>query len=115
MAGTISKQLLSGSTSGRGIKVVATATAGTTIHTAHASDYDEIYAWGTNNHTATVELRLEWGGVTDPDDQMIFNIPAGETWQIAAGQILTGGLVLAAFADQANLVAIHGFVNRIDK
>ena len=41
---TYSKQLLSGGTNGKNIKVAATATAGTTIHTAVAgtTDIDEI-------------------------------------------------------------------------
>ena len=42
---TYSKQKLSDSTNGRNIKVAATATAGTAIHTAvaGASDLDEIW------------------------------------------------------------------------
>ena len=36
---------LSGSTNGRLIKVVATATAGTLIHTAHATSLDKLFLW----------------------------------------------------------------------
>ena len=41
---TFTKLKLSGSTDGKAIKVVQTATAGTTIHTAHATALDEILA-----------------------------------------------------------------------
>jgi hypothetical protein len=40
MAATFSKLVLSGSTNGKAVKVVQTATAGTTIHTAHATALD---------------------------------------------------------------------------
>ena len=45
MATTITKTLLSGSTNGRQIKVAATATPGTTIHTATntAGQMDEVW------------------------------------------------------------------------
>jgi hypothetical protein len=42
---TFSKLVLSGSTDGRMVLVAATATLGTTIHTAHATDQDEIWLW----------------------------------------------------------------------
>ena len=47
---TYSKQLLSGGTNGKNIKVAATATAGTTIHTANAgtTDIDEIWLYACN-------------------------------------------------------------------
>ena len=46
---TFNKLILSGSTDGRGIKVVQAATAGTTIHTgtSTASDYDEVWCAGS--------------------------------------------------------------------
>ena len=113
---TYSKQKLSSSTSGRGIKVVATATAGTAIHTAvaGASDWDEVYLYAVNAHTAAVILTVEWGGVTDPDDLIEFSIPAASgLYIIAPGLLLQGGLGIAAFAGTANVITIFGFVNRI--
>lgn len=109
----LSKQFLSGSTNGRNVKVAATATAGTLIHTAHATDKDEIWAWATNTSTADVKLTLEWGGVTSPDDLVEITIPPelGD-FPIVRGCILSGSVVFRAFAASANVINIRGFVNR---
>jgi len=114
---TFTKQLLSGSTNGKGIKVVATATAGTTIHTAIAgtSSFDEIWLYAHNTSSTTVKLTLEWGGTTSPDDHIEINIGAEGTGLIlvAPGILLQNGLVLRAFAGTANVINIFGYVNRI--
>ena len=113
---TYSKVILSSSTNGRGIKVVATATAGTAIHTAvaGASDIDEVYLYAVNAHTAAVTLTIEWGGTTDPDDLIEFTIPQSSgLYVIAPGLLLQNGLGIAAFAGTANVITIFGFVNRI--
>ena len=114
---TYSKQLLSGSTNGRGIKVVATATAGTLIHTAVAgtSSEDEIWLYAHNTSASAVKLTLEWGGVTAPDDHIEINIGAEGTGMIlvAPGLLLQNGLVVRAFAGTANVLNIFGYVNRI--
>ena len=65
------KRLLSASTDGKQIKVVATATPGTLIHTARTSiapgEYDEIYLYAVNSSGAGVKLTIEWGTATAPD------------------------------------------------
>lgn len=110
----ISKEFLSGSTNGRGIKVVATATLGTTIHTAHATNKDEVHIWAMNSHTADVLLSIEFGGVTDPDDLIEFSVPFADGLHlIVPGLVLSGSLVVTAFAAVANVIAVQGFVNRI--
>jgi hypothetical protein len=75
---TFSKIVLSGSTDGRMIKVAATATAGTTIHTgsATATTFDEIWLYAVNSDTSSLKLTIEWGGVTAPDDLIEFTVPA---------------------------------------
>jgi hypothetical protein len=114
---TYSKQLLSGSTNGKGIKVAATATAGTLIHTAVAgtSSEDEIWLYAHNTSGSAVKLTLEWGGVTAPDDHIEINIGAEGTGLIlvAPGILLQNGLVVRAFASTANVINIFGYVNRI--
>ena len=111
---SFSKEFLTGGTAnGRPIKVAATATPGTTLHTAHASSKDELWLWATNTDTVDRTLTLEHGGVTAPDDNLKFIVPAGETIPILAGTILSGGLLLKAFASAANVVVCAGFVNRI--
>ena len=116
MPQVFTKALLSGSTNGKGIKVVQTATAGTLIHTAVAgtSDFDEIWLYAYNGHTVDVILTIEFGGASVPDQNIIATIPykAGLV-PIVPGLLLQNGLVIKAFANVANVVTIIGFVNRI--
>ena len=111
------KRLLSGSTNGRPILVVATATAGTLMHTAVSgtTDLDEIWLYAVNSDTTNRKLTLEWGGVTVPNDLIEETIPAESgLFLVAPGLLLQNGLIVRAFAATANVVTIHGFVNRID-
>lgn len=111
---TFSKQLLSGSTNGRAVKVAATATPGTTIHTAHATDKDELYLYAFNSDTTARKLTIELGGTTSPDDTIEVTIPAESGLQLVVpGLILTGSVVVKAFCATANVVMIVGYVNRI--
>ena len=115
---TYSRILLSGSTNGRAIVVVATATPGTAIHTAvtGTTSFDELYLWASNITTATATLTLEWGGVTDPGDHMVkaFSIPANSPpIPIATGQVLNNALLVKAFSGTASAINITGYVNRI--
>ncbi len=115
---TYSRVLLSGSTSGREIPVVATATPGTTIHTAIAgsTSFDEVYLWASNVTGSAATLTLEWGGVTDPGDHLTHavSIPANSPpIPVITGQVLNGGLVLRAFSGTTAAINVGGFVNRI--
>ena len=111
---TFSKQLLSGSTSGKGVLVAATATAGTTIHTAHATALDEVWLYAVNTSTSAVKLTIEWGEVTAPNGNIeVTVLPEAGLLTIVSGLILTGGLLVRAFAATTNVIVIHGFVNRI--
>ena len=112
----ITKKLLSGSTNGKPIKVAATATLGTTIHTAIAgtSSLDEIWLYAYNGHTADVVLTIEYGGATVPDQNIIVTIPFKQGLQLVVpGLLLQNGLVVTAFAGTANVITIDGFVNAI--
>ena len=112
---TYTKALLSGSTNGRGIKVVQTATAGTTIHTAVAgtSAWDEIWLYAMNIDTTARKLTIEWGNPA-VDDNIELTIPAESGLVLVApGLLLQNSLVVKAFAAAANVVIIHGYVNAI--
>jgi len=110
----IVKELLSGGTDGKNIKVAVTATAGTTIHTAHATSKDEIYVYANNTSSDLVKLTIEYGGTTDPDDLIEFSVPAEDgPYLIIPGWLLSNSLVVRAFAETANVIVINGFVNRI--
>ena len=111
---TYTKIKLSGSTDGMGVKVVQTATLGTTIHTAHASSLDEIWLWAVNSDTSDRKLTIEYGGATTPDRLIEVTIPAESGLALVLpGLLLTNSLVVTAFAATANVIMIHGFVNRI--
>jgi len=113
---TFAKRAFSESTNGKGIKVAATATAGTTIHTSVAgtSDWDEIWLWCTNTNATDVKLTLEYGEATTPDGNIEYNVAAEDGLKcILPGTILQNSLVLRAFASSANVLIVHGYVNRI--
>jgi hypothetical protein len=114
MASTFSKLVLSGSTDGKAVKVAATATAGTTIHTAHATDLDEIWLYAVNSSASGVKLTLEWGEATAPDGNIELSVAAESGLVlVCAGLLLTNSLVVKAFAGTANVILLHGYVNRI--
>lgn len=113
---TYSKQLLSGSTNGRPIKVAATATAGTTIHTAGSgtTNIDEVWLWAVNSDTVARKLTIEFGGTTSPDDTIEVSIaPEGGLTLVVPGLLIQNSLVVKAFAAAANVVMLTGYVNRI--
>lgn len=110
------KRKLSGSTDGKQIKVVQTATAGTTIHTAvsgtTAGTFDEIWLYAQNNHTSAVQLTIEFGGTSSPDDLIIVTLASKSGLvPILPGLILQNGAVVRAFAGTANVICISGWVN----
>jgi len=116
---TYSKIALSGSTDGKLIKVAATATAGTTIHTGSstATTFDEVWLYAVNSDTTDRKLTIEFGGVSAPDDLIEQTITAESgLLLIVPGLVIKGNataLVVRAFAASANVVMIGGYVNRI--
>jgi len=117
---TFSKITLSGSTDGRAIKVAATATPGTTLHTGSstATTYDEIWLYAQNTDTTARKLTIEWGGTTSPDDLIELTIAAESGLVLVAPGLLIKGnassaLVVKAFAATADVITIHGYVNQI--
>jgi hypothetical protein len=114
---TYTKRVLSGSTNGRGIKVAATSTPGTTIHAAVSgtTDFDEIWLYAFNSHGSDVMLTIEWGGTTDPNDIVEVTIPFRAGWvPVVPGFVLQNSLSVAAFASVADVITIQGWVNRIE-
>jgi hypothetical protein len=117
---TFTKLHLSGSTGGRPIKVAATATAGTTIHTTgtSSSNLDEIWLYANNTDTTDRKLTIEYGGVSSPDDLIEITIPSESGLVlIIPGLLLSGdgtsARLVRAFAATANVINITGYVNRI--
>jgi hypothetical protein len=116
---TFSKLTLSASTDGRAIKVAATATPGTTIHTGPsvASEIDEVWLYAMNTDTTPRKLTVEWGGVSSPDDLIEITLPAEPGLVLIAPGLLIKGnatpLLVRAFAANADVITIHGYVNRV--
>lgn len=116
--GMVSKVTLSGSANGRLIKVAATATPGTLIHTAQADsgpdNQDEIYLFAVNSDSADRKLTIEFGGTGAPDDLIEKTIKFEDgLYMIVPGLPLNGGVIVRAFCASANVVMIGGFVNRM--
>lgn len=106
----------SGSTNGKQIKVAATATPGTLIHTAVSSttDMDEVWIWACNTSSAAVDLTIEWGGTTSPDNQTIMSIPSKSgDYLVKAGVRLNNAGAVRAFAGTTNVINVSANVNRI--
>lgn len=111
---TFTKVKLSGSTDGKSVKVVATASSGTTIHTADASALDEVWLYAYNSDSVARLLTIQWGGTSTPDDDIKVSLPSQSGLTLVVpGLILTNSSVVRAYAAAANVVTVQGFVNRI--
>lgn len=117
---TFTKTILSGSTDGKGILIAATASAGTLIHTGSstATVLDEVWLYAQNTSTSSVKLTVEWGGVAAPNDHIELTVaPESGLILVAPGLLIKGNasaaLIVRAFAATTNVVAVHGYVNRI--
>ena len=111
------KRKLSGSADGRGIKVAASTTPGTLVHTAlssvAANEWDEVFIQAVNTSDTAVKLTVEWGGTSSPDDHIEVTIPAENGFtEVIPGHVLQNGALVRAFAAQADVIVLHGYVNR---
>jgi len=116
---TFAKTILSGSTDGKAIKVAATGTPGTTIHTGPTTTahLHEVWLYAQNTDSTDRKLTIEWGGTSSPDDLIEFTVKAENgLYLIVPGLILKGNataLVVRAFAATTNVITISGYVNTI--
>lgn len=113
------KRKLSASNDGRGVKVTATASPGTLVHEAlssiAANEWDEIWIRAVNTSGSAVKLTLEWGGTT-ADDQIEVTIPGEDGFHdVILGHVLQNGKQVRAFAATADVLIMHGFVNRYEQ
>lgn len=114
---TYTREKLSASTNGRGIKVVATASTGTTIHATGTTAKDEIWLYAYNSAATPQLLTIQFGGTTSVDDDIKLNIPSqsGLTLVVPGLTIVPSGsaITVYAYAATTNVVTIQGYVNRI--
>jgi hypothetical protein len=116
MPTTVSRIPLSFSTHGRGIKVAATSSPGTDIHTATSSttDCDVVTLYAYNSSASAVNLTIQWGGTSTPDDDIKLSIPATSGLTLVVpDMVIRNSLLIEAYAGTTNVVTIHGFVNRV--
>ena len=116
-SGSITPGFLSASTNGRQIKVAATATPGTLLHTAVSGtdSIDYVTLEAVNISSSTVTLTIEWGGTTSPDDHVVIELGAKRGRQVVIDRCgLNNGLAVRAFADSANVVTIYGEVRTVE-
>jgi hypothetical protein len=116
---TFSKTILSGSTDGKQIKVAATATAGTLIHTGptNTAHLHEVWLYAVNTDTTDRKLTSEWGAAASPDDLIEYTVKAENgLYLIIPGLLIKGNasaLTVRAFAATTNVICISGYVNVI--
>lgn len=123
MANATTQLKFSASTQGRRIKVAATATPGTLIHTTGSpvstAQYDRLFLNAYNSDTVDRALTIEFGGVTAPDDTITVTIPFKSGLRIVIdGDLLSGdgssGVNVRAFcAAAANVITVGGYVMRV--
>lgn len=116
---TYTKTILSGSTDGRGIKVAASSTPGTLIHTGptNTAELHEVWLWVTNTDTNNRKITIEWGGVGSPDDHIEnYLSPESGLLLIVPGLLIKGNatpLVVRAFGSGSNSINVFGHANVI--
>lgn len=112
----------SASTQFQGIKIGATATPGTLVHTTgvSATIQDEIRLYLYNAHTADVLVTVEFGGATAPDQNIILTVPfkSGLVQVLPASDLILAGsgsvaLTLKIFAGTTNVIIALGCVYRL--
>ena len=116
---TFSKTILSGSTDGKQIKVAATATSGTLIHTGptNTAHLHEVWLYAVNTDTTDRKLTIEWGAAASPDDLIEYTVKAENgLYLIIPGLLIKGNasaLTVRAFAATTNVICISGYVHVI--
>ena len=113
---TITKIDLSGATDGGPILIAGTGTGDADV--VHASgagttNWDEIWIWLVCNHSARVEIEIEWANAT-ANQNIVQTIPFdGGAILVIPGWPLQNAKDVQIFAGTTNVVAAFGYVNRI--
>jgi hypothetical protein len=70
--------------------------------------------YAINSSASSVKLTIEWGEASAPDGNIELTVlPEAGLVTVIPGLLLQNSLVVKAFAGTANVICIHGFVNRI--
>lgn len=108
---------LSASSDGEMVVVGATATVGTTIHTAttqsSSSRYDEVWLFASNSHSSAVDLTIEIDVANSANSFFKVSIPADDgLYVVLPGVSVHNGKKITAFASVADVVKIVGYVEQ---
>lgn len=114
---TFTKNKLSWSTNWKSLKVTGTATwSSITVHTATSwtTNWDEVYLYAENTNTTSVDLTIEFGWTTSPDDTILMTLPP-KSWPVLVipWLLLQNSLLVKAFASVANVVTVNGYIHNI--
>ena len=113
---TFTTRVLSGSTRGRPIQITATASTGTTLHTATTTtgELDRIYIDLTNTSSSAVTVTIEYG-TTGAASELDIVVPANATVRALDGVVLGGAATdtVTAYASTGSVVNAVGRVERI--
>lgn len=114
MAASYQRIPLSASTNFLPINIVGiTSGSPTSLHTAHATNIDELWLGAYNYSGSDAYLYLLLGGssasqiLTVPIPALIGIVP------ILNGQSFTGGVEIKGYSDTANIISVVGYTNRI--
>jgi hypothetical protein len=98
---------------------MATATAGTTIHTATSADMpegcDEVYLWAGSTSGSAINATIHFSSDFAGDKTINFRVPAAYNGPILVlpGHRVCDGVVISATASIAERVNVWGNVNRV--
>ncbi len=104
----------SGLTNGIPIAVTNVATPGNIFHTAVnvAGQQDEVWLYACNVDVVSRKLTVQLGGVAVKDG-IVVTIPAESgAYLIISGIRLSGGVIVRCYADVADMINVHGNINR---
>jgi len=109
----ISKVILSSSTDGQPILITATESPGNLVHTASATEIDEIWIYLSNSSNTPIIVTIQWG-LTTTVGSIIQSVPGQAGLYLAVpGLVLTNNSIVRAFASLSDVITVLGFVNRI--
>ncbi len=108
--------VLSGSTRGRPVLITATASTGTTLHTATttAGEVDRIFIWLANTDDEAQTVTLEFGA-TGASSEVEILVPPHEKVLAVDGELLGGAATdtITAYASTGSVVKATGRVERL--
>jgi len=119
MSQNFTKLPLSGSTDGNVIAIRATATPGTTIHTATTSTTidgcDEVWLWASSTSTSNINMGIQLGNLNDEMDTINVLIPPAYNgpFCVLPGVVVRNARVVQATVSVAGRVNVFGYVNRV--